>query len=157
MNQLIELLSPERILFDFTATTKEEVIRKMIQHLVNIGSLDEKHGSDIITSLLNREKSMSTGIGSGVAIPHCSVSFVTELQCAMAIAPQGIEFESLDNQLVQIFIMLIVPKNKFQDHIKTLALIAKTLNIPEEREKIIRSKTYQEIVDTLTQHHPPTT
>ncbi len=117
----------------------------MISHLVATQSLEAGHSEDIISSLLNREKSMSTGIGSGVAIPHCSVHYVDELKCAMAIAPQGIDFEALDNGLVQIFIMLIVPKNKFQDHIKTLALIAKTLNIPEEREKLIKAKNFKEI------------
>lgn len=145
MNQLLEILDPKNIIFDFDATSKEDAIRKMISHLVATNSLDGGHQEEIISSLLNREKSMSTGIGSGVAIPHCSVHYVDELKCAMAIAPQGIDFEALDHGLVQIFIMLIVPKNKFQDHIKTLALIAKTLNIPEEREKLIKSKNFLEI------------
>ncbi|MCZ8344261.1 MAG: PTS sugar transporter subunit IIA [Leptospira sp.] len=145
MNQLLEILDPKNIIFDFDASSKEDAIRKMISHLVATQSLEAGHSEDIISSLLNREKSMSTGIGSGVAIPHCSVHYVDELKCAMAIAPEGIDFEALDNGLVQIFIMLIVPKNKFQDHIKTLALIAKTLNIPEEREKLIKAKNFQEI------------
>ncbi|MCZ8156032.1 MAG: PTS sugar transporter subunit IIA [Leptospira sp.] len=145
MNQLLEILEPQNIIFEFFASSKEEAIRKMIGHMVKNGTLEPTHEEDIVISLLNREKSMSTGIGSGVAIPHCSVHYVTELKCAMAIAPQGIDFESLDQALVQIFIMLIVPKNKFQDHIKTLALIAKTLNIPEEREKLIKSRNFDEI------------
>lgn len=145
MNQLLEILEPKNIIFDFTASSKEDTIRKMISHMVQSGSLEETHQEEIIASLLNREKSMSTGIGSGVAIPHCSVHAVSELKCSMAIAPKGIDFEALDNGLVQIFIMLVVPKNKFQDHIKTLALIAKTLNIPEEREKLIRAKNFEDI------------
>ncbi|GBF51801.1 protein-N(Pi)-phosphohistidine-sugar phosphotransferase subunit A [Leptospira ryugenii] len=145
MNQLLEILDPKNIIFNFSATSKEDAIRKMMAHLVQTGSIEKSNEEEIIVSLLNREKSMSTGIGSGVAIPHCSVHYVNELKCAMAIAPQGIDFEALDHALVQIFIMLIVPKNKFQDHIKTLALIAKTLNIPEEREKLIKSKNFDEI------------
>jgi PTS system fructose-specific IIA component/PTS system nitrogen regulatory IIA component len=145
MNQLLEILEPQNIIFDFTASSKEEAIRKMISHMVQNATIDSAHEEDIVVSLLNREKSMSTGIGSGVAIPHCSVHYVNELKCAMAIAPKGIDFESLDHALVQIFIMLIVPKNKFQDHIKTLALIAKTLNIPDEREKLIKSRNFDEI------------
>ncbi|TGN14358.1 PTS sugar transporter subunit IIA [Leptospira ilyithenensis] len=145
MNQLLEILEPKNIIFDFEASSKEEAIRKMISHMVGTSSLDPAYQEDIITSLLNREKSMSTGIGSGVAIPHCSVHYVNELKCSMAIAPKGIDFEALDHSLVQIFIMLIVPKNKFQDHIKTLALIAKTLNIPEEREKLIKARNFEEI------------
>lgn len=153
MNRLLELLSPENIVFDFKASSKEEVIEKLVGHLIATKTLelDEKGNQEIISSLLNREKSMSTGIGSGVAIPHCSIGLVTELKCAMAIAPQGIDFASLDDQPVQIFILLIVPKNKFQEHIKTLALIAKTLNIPEERTKIINCKTFEEIKNSIAQ------
>jgi mannitol/fructose-specific phosphotransferase system IIA component (Ntr-type) len=145
MNQLLEILEPHNVIFDFHASSKEEAIRKIIGHMIENQTLEKSHQEEIITSLLNREKSMSTGIGSGVAIPHCSVHHVSELKCAMAIAPTGIDFESLDQTLVQIFIMLIVPKNKFQDHIKTLALIAKTLNIPEEREKLIKSRNFDDI------------
>ncbi|MCG6146653.1 PTS sugar transporter subunit IIA [Leptospira levettii] len=145
MNQLLEILDPKNIIFDFKASTKEDAIRKMISHMVATQTLDAVHEEETVSSLMNREKSMSTGIGSGVAIPHCSVHYVNELKCAMAIAPSGIDFDALDHGLVQIFIMLIVPKNKFQDHIKTLALIAKTLNIPEEREKLIKAKNFEEI------------
>jgi PTS system fructose-specific IIA component len=53
----------------------------------------------------------------------------------IGISPGGIPFDSIDNLPVHIFVMLVVPKNQFQEHIKTLALIAKTLNLEEERKK----------------------
>jgi len=149
MNHLLELLQPKNVLFGFKAASKEEVISKLVEHLVSTGSIASEVTGNIIQSLLTREKSMSTGIGSGVAIPHCSVAEVSEVQCAMAVSPEGIEFAALDSQLVNIFILLIVPKQKFQDHIKTLALIAKTLNIPEEREKIIKANSFEEISSAL--------
>jgi PTS system fructose-specific IIA component/PTS system nitrogen regulatory IIA component len=149
MNHLVDILNESNVLFDFQASTKEEVIQKMVDHLVSIGELEFEKKDDIVSALLHREKSMSTGIGSGVAIPHCSVPFVSELKSVMAISPEGIEFDSIDGKLVNILILLIVPKSKFQEHIKTLAMIAKTLNQAEEREKIVASKSVEEIKSVL--------
>ncbi len=145
MNHLLEILNERNILFDFQADSKEDVIRKLMAHLVNIQEINPIHSEEIIKALLQREKSMSTGIGSGVAIPHCSVSLVDDLKSVVAISPQGIDFDSIDGKPVSIIILLIVPKSRFQEHIKTLAMIAKTLNQPDEREKIIHAKSLEEI------------
>ena len=139
MNHLLEILNESNVIFDFQAETKESVIEQMVDHLVHTNELEISKRNEVVESLLQREKSMSTGIGSGVAIPHCSISVVENLKSVMAISPQGIAFDSIDSNPVHIFILLIVPKSKFQEHIKTLAMIAKTLNQPDEREKIIKS------------------
>ncbi|PJZ58874.1 PTS sugar transporter subunit IIA [Leptospira barantonii] len=145
MNQLLTLLHPETIIFNLEPGTKEEVISKLLQKAVDTHQIDAENKEEILESLLAREKSMSTGIGSGVAIPHCSVNLVDELKCVMGLNPNGIDFDSIDHQPVHIFILLIVPKTKFQEHIKTLAQIAKALNVKEDREKLIRSGSFEEI------------
>ncbi|MDX1960623.1 MAG: PTS sugar transporter subunit IIA [Leptospiraceae bacterium] len=149
MNHLLDLISQENIIYDLNASSKEEVIRKLVSHAKETNLIEEYCFDDIIHSLMNREKSMSTGIGSGVAIPHCSVNTVKELKVVIGISKEGIPFESIDKLPVHIFILLIVPKDKFQDHIKTLALIAKTLNHKEEREKFIQSNNYEEIISAF--------
>ncbi|NCN08672.1 MAG: PTS sugar transporter subunit IIA [Leptospira sp.] len=149
MNHLLEILNESNVIFDFQAETKESVIEQMVDHLVHTNELEISKRNEVVESLLQREKSMSTGIGSGVAIPHCSISVVENLKSVMAISPQGIAFDSIDSNPVHIFILLIVPKSKFQEHIKTLAMIAKTLNQPDEREKIIKSKSLEEIKKVL--------
>jgi mannitol/fructose-specific phosphotransferase system IIA component (Ntr-type) len=146
MNHLLELITPNNIIYDLKASDKESVITLLVDHGVRIGSIAESASAEIITSLLNREKSMSTGIGSGVAIPHCSVSLVEDLKVVIGLSKEGIAFDAIDKMPVHIFILLIVPKNKFQEHIKTLALIAKTLNLKEERNKMIYSNSYDDIL-----------
>lgn len=145
MNHLIELINSENIIYDLEASSKEDVIRKLVKYGIEINYFDEQHAENMIEALMNRENSMSTGIGSGVAIPHCSISLVSELKVIIGISKKGIDFDSIDKLPVHIFILLIVPKEKFQDHIKTLALIAKTLNQKEEREKFIKSNSYKDI------------
>lgn len=146
MNHLLELITPNNIIYDLKATDKESVISILVEHGVQIGSISETASAEIIESLLNRERSMSTGIGSGVAIPHCSVSLVEDLKVVIGLSKEGIAFDAIDKMPVHIFILLIVPKNKFQEHIKTLALIAKTLNLKEERNKMIYSNNYEDIL-----------
>lgn len=70
---------------------------------------------------------MSTGIGNGVAILHCSSSKVNNIITVMALTPKGLNFEAIDNEPVKIVILLIVPKDKLTQHIKTLANIAKMM------------------------------
>ncbi|MCH1911544.1 PTS sugar transporter subunit IIA [Leptospira noguchii] len=145
MNQLLTLLQPETVIFNLESGNKEEVISRLLQKAIDAHQIDAENKEEILESLLAREKSMSTGIGSGVAIPHCSVNLVDELKCVMGLNPNGIDFDSIDHQPVHIFILLIVPKTKFQEHIKTLAQIAKALNVKEDREKLIRSGSFEEI------------
>ncbi|MBW9227527.1 PTS sugar transporter subunit IIA [Leptospira interrogans] len=145
MNQLLTLLQPETVIFNLESGSKEEVISRLLQKAIDTHQIDTENKEEILESLLAREKSMSTGIGSGVAIPHFSVNLVDELKCVMGLNPNGIDFDSIDHQPVHIFILLIVPKTKFQEHIKTLAQIAKALNVKEDREKLIRSGSFEEI------------
>ncbi|AAS71505.1 nitrogen regulatory IIA protein [Leptospira interrogans serovar Copenhageni str. Fiocruz L1-130] len=145
MNQLLTLLQPKTVIFNLESGSKEEVISRLLQKAIDTHQIDTENKEEILESLLAREKSMSTGIGSGVAIPHCSVNLVDELKCVMGLNPNGIDFDSIDHQPVHIFILLIVPKTKFQEHIKTLAQIAKALNVKEDREKLIRSGSFEEI------------
>jgi mannitol/fructose-specific phosphotransferase system IIA component (Ntr-type) len=146
MNHLIDLITKDNIIYNFEANSKEDVINKMVNYGMSIDLFEPEHSKEIIDSLINREKSMSTGIGSGVAIPHCSVSIVEELKVVIGLSKEGIQFDAIDKLPVHIFILLVVPKDKFQEHIKTLALIAKTLNSKNDRDKFIFSNSYEEII-----------
>jgi PTS system fructose-specific IIA component len=154
MNHLLDLVTKENIIYDFKAESKEDVIRKLVLHALNTNLITLDTKEEVIISLLNREKSMSTGIGSGVAIPHCSVSVVKDLKVVIGLSRTGIAFDAIDKLPVHIFVLLIVPKEKFQDHIKTLALIARTLNQKEEREKFMLSNCYEDIVSAFTHNIP---
>lgn len=149
MNHLLELITKENLIYNFQASSKAEVIEKLVKHASKIYNFLPEQEQEITTALFNREKTMSTGIGSGVAIPHCSVGVVESMKSVIALSKEGIDFEAIDHLPVHIFILLVVPKSKFQDHIKTLALIAKTLNIKEEREKFIQSSSYENLMQTF--------
>lgn len=146
---LLENLKKNNILIKPDAKNRWDIIAEMVELAAKNREIAQEDIEPITSSLVEREKSMSTGIGNGVAIPHCSTSKVKDIISVMAITPRGINFESIDNEPVKIIILLLVPKDKLTQHIKTLANIAKMMNDPELREKILSMKTPDSILKTL--------
>jgi len=146
---LLENLKKNNILVKPNAKNRWEVIEEMIDLAVKNKDISFEDSETVKNALIEREKSMSTGIGNGVAIPHCSSSKVSSIITVMALTPRGLNFDSIDNEPVKIVILLIVPKDKLTQHIKTLANIAKMMSDPVLREKILEQKTADAIIKTL--------
>jgi fructose-specific phosphotransferase system IIA component len=147
--ELSEHLNKNNILLKPRSTTRWELIAEMIDLAVKNKEIDTCDCDDLTKSLVDREKSMSTGIGNGVAIPHCTSVKVQDIVYIMAIVPQGMDFDSIDNQPVKIVILLLVPKSKLTQHIKTLAQIAKLMSNENLRNKLLTLKTPESIIKTI--------
>ena len=116
----------------------------------NLNSLSILVNSESKTqALIEREKSMSTGIGKGVAIPHCTVTHVDEIVVLMATNGKGINFDAIDSLPVKIVIMLLVPKSKLTQHIKTLANIAKVMSDDSFKDRILSFAKADELLDFI--------
>ena len=146
---LSENLTKNNIIIKAKAKSRWELIKEMVDLAVKNKELNPDDKDSINNSLLEREKSMSTGIGNGVAIPHCTTDKINDIIIIFALNQKGIDFDSIDNQPVKITILLIVPKNKFSQHIKTLANIAKMMSDDDIREKLLSLKTTESIIKTL--------
>ncbi len=151
---LLDNLKKNNILIKPETKNRWEIITEMVELAAKNRDISQNDMACITSSLIEREKSMSTGIGNGVAIPHCSTEKVADIVTVMAITPKGINFEAIDNEPVKIIILLIVPKDKLTQHIKTLANIAKMMNDAELREKILSLKTPDSILKTLKSYTP---
>lgn len=146
---LLENLKKNNILVKPTAKNRWEIIEEMVELAVKNKEISHNDAETVKNALIEREKSMSTGIGNGVAIPHCSTSKVSSIITVMALTPKGLNFEAIDNEPVKIVILLIVPKDKLTQHIKTLANIAKMMSDAGLREKLLEQKTSDSILKTL--------
>lgn len=146
---LLENLKKNNILVKPNAKNRWEIIEEMVDLAVRNKEISTEDALTVKNALIEREKSMSTGIGNGVAIPHCSTSKVSNIITVMALTSKGLNFESIDNEPVKIVILLIVPKDKLTQHIKTLANIAKMMSDAELREKLLELKTPDSIIKTL--------
>ena len=128
------------------ATERWAAIVELIDLLVSLGKMSPDCRESILASLKQREETMSTGIGFGIAIPHCSSDRIDEVVAAFGRSSTGIDFDALDNAPVKFVVLFVVPKNQFQTHLRTLASIAKFLNDRSVRESLASAKSAEEIL-----------
>jgi len=143
---LADILSAEQIIPEMRATERWPAIVELIDLLVSQNKIKPPDRDSILASLKQREETMSTGIGFGIAIPHCSSDRLEEVVAAFGRSSRGIEFDALDNAPVKFVVLFIVPKNQFQTHLRTLASIAKFLNDRSVRESLADAKSADEIL-----------
>ncbi len=103
---------------DLAATDREAVIREMLQTLAGAGALEADVLESIAAAILRREELGSTGIGHGVAVPHAKHDSLKRLAGMVAISAKGIDFQSLDGEMVHIFFLLISPSDRPSEHLQ---------------------------------------
>jgi mannitol/fructose-specific phosphotransferase system IIA component (Ntr-type) len=141
----------EAILPRLTASSKEDVVRQMVEALRVSGHLKSGETESIIEAILKREQLGSTGIGRGVAIPHAKHESVERLLGSIAIAPEGVDFDSLDNEPVHIFILLMSPKDRPGEHLRALENVTRHLRDDSFCRFLKQAATREAIWDLLTQ------
>lgn len=153
--KLSQLIAPDRISIGWPNALPKEKRNKwsLIQHSVEELSEHLKFSENEKTiaqkQVFEREKSMTTGIGEGVALPHASLDFVKSMSAMLKVFPSGIDFDSIDKKPAYIFILILVPKNQFQKHIRTLASIARLMNDTPFRLQLTKCKSTHEIYDII--------
>jgi PTS system nitrogen regulatory IIA component len=117
----------DAILPELAATTKEGVIREMVESLRSVGYFKGTDPEDIVKAILKRELLGSTGIGRGVAIPHTKHNSVDRLIGTVALSKTGVAFDSLDGEPVYVFVLLISPQDRPGDHLRALENVSRSL------------------------------
>jgi fructose-specific phosphotransferase system IIA component len=140
------LLSVDQIIPEMKSTERWAAIVELIDLLVEKGAVRKADRESVLAALRQREETMSTGIGFGIAIPHASSNCVNAVVAAFGRSSAGIEFDSLDNSPVKFIVLFVVPKDQFQVHLRTLAAIAKFLNDKSVREQLGRAESAEEIL-----------
>ena len=146
--RMSEFVVRDAILPSLVATTKEAVIRGMVESLKNAGQFRGADTEDIIRAILKRELLGSTGIGRGVAIPHTKHAGVDRLVGTLAVSPSGVAFESLDGEPVYIFVLLISPQDRPGDHLRALENVSRCLR-DDAFVKALRAATTREEISAL--------
>jgi fructose-specific phosphotransferase system IIA component len=148
------LLSVDQIVPEMKSTERWAAIVELIDLLVEKGAVRKSDRESVLAALRQREETMSTGIGFGIAIPHASSNCVNEVVAAFGRSSAGIEFDSLDNSPVKFIVLFVVPKDQFQVHLRTLAAIAKFLNDKSVREQLGRAESAEEILAIFDNRAP---
>lgn len=147
--KLANLLSADQIILDMKAVDHWPAIEELVDHLVQIGRMPTGHREEALAALKAREEQVSTGIGSGVAIPHAFSDVLEEVVAVFGRSKSGIDFEALDNAPVHFIILFIVPRKDYHLHLRTLAAIAKMFTNCEVRRQLGLAGTRDEILAIL--------
>jgi len=151
---LADLLSTCQIIPDLQATERWQAITELVDCLVRCDKIAAADREVVLASLRQREDTMSTGIGFGIAIPHASCERIEEVVAAFGRSRQGIEFDSLDNAPVRFVVLFLVPQHQFQTHLRTLAAIAKLLNDSAMRDALDEAETAEDILEVIQARKP---
>ena len=149
------LLTADRIIPEMKSTERWSAIVELVDLLTAREEIKAADRDTVLAALRQREETMSTGIGFGIAIPHASSDRVSKVIAAFGRSATGIEFDSLDNAPVRFVVLFVVPKDQFQAHLRTLAAIAKFLNDRTVRERLGTAGSAQEILEIFERNSPP--
>ncbi len=144
---LFTLLDENTVLPNLKVENKKQVINELIDTLrwkVNAETVES-----IRESVFERERIMSTGVGKGLAIPHCKTKAVDQNYAAFARLETPLEFNSIDGEPVQIIFLLVGPDSNHSQHIKLLSRISRLMNSASFHEKILNSQTSEVIIEAF--------
>ncbi|MFT5837642.1 MAG: PTS system nitrogen regulatory IIA component [Flavobacteriales bacterium] len=145
--EIKDILHPDCTLCAIQGTSKKRVL-ELISQIANQYLMDIDQAT-ILSSLMCREKMGSTGIGSGIALPHGRLQDLENVIAIVVTSAKPINYDAIDNAPVDIFFAILVPENKASEHLGTLSAIASKLNNKETLSRMRKAKTDQELFEAL--------
>lgn len=134
---ILKYIPADQITTDIKSTEKNEVIRELLNILDHKGVIPDY--DEAYKALLEREETMTTGIGDGIALPHAKIQGINKIQAVIAVNKDGVDFQAMDNNPVYIIVLILSPSSDPVPHIQFLAAITKLLTNKERKKKIIES------------------
>jgi len=144
--EIADLLSPDAVVSHLKAASKKQVLQEMANKAASLTGLS---GRRIYETLTEREKLGSTGMGQGIAIPHGRVAGVEKMTGLFAQLDHPVDFDSMDDQPVDLVFLLLAPEGAGADHLKALARIARLLRDQDIAKKLRASRDAQAIYSVL--------
>ncbi len=145
---LTKILEPRSVRVPLEGKNKQSAIIELIDVLNDNGQLLDR--DEVQKAVMLREQTRSTGIGSGIAIPHGKCKAVKELVMAIGIAKEPIDFESVDDKPVSIIILLVSPAEQTGPHIQALAKISKLMLDEQFKKSLEEAASAEELYELLS-------
>ncbi len=149
--RLRELFTAEAVKLDLQATTKDD----LLQELVSLLGLDKKSEGTLFKTLKRRENLGSTGIGHGIAIPHCRSLVVNRLRLAYGRKVGGMDFNAIDDSPVHHFFLIVAPPLEVSNqYLPVLGKIAQFCKDPEIPKELLALDAPSEFLELLNSKAP---
>jgi PTS system nitrogen regulatory IIA component len=144
---LREFFSEQSIKLDLDGTSKDEVL----QELIGLLGLDETNQQTLLKMLKRREELGSTGIGRGIAIPHCRSLVVQDLKVAFGRKVGGLDFNALDGKPVQFCFLIVAPplevSNQYLPVLGKIAQFSKETDVPSRLLSLTEPEQFLALLD----------
>lgn len=144
---LTDLFTEELMIKELNSTTKQEVLKEMVELLDQNNKLKNK--KKFLKAVMKREAEFSTGIGMGVAIPHGKSNGVKEPALVFARSKAGIDYDSMDGNPAHLFFLIAVPESANDEHLNILSMLSRKLMHEEVRQKLLNASSYDEIISII--------
>ncbi|AFH48584.1 Ntr-type phosphotransferase system IIA domain protein [Ignavibacterium album JCM 16511] len=145
--KISEILSKEFIIAELESTDKESAINELIDLFKNDPRVEDIE--KVRYAVLERENIMSTGVGKGFAIPHGKTDSVKEILAAFGRKKEGIDYDALDGNPVNLIFLLVGKETMISAHIKLLSRISRMMNKDDFRIRIMNAETSEEIMNVF--------
>lgn len=146
---LSELLPPSRIRIPLDGTTKDDLLRELVEVLHTDGEVGDAEA--VLAAVRERESVLSTGIGNGVAIPHGKSPRAASLCMAAGVTRDPVEFDALDGRPVSLFFLLVGPESAAGDHVKALSRISRLVRSDSFRQRLAGASSPEEFHAVLVE------
>ena len=144
-----KLFRKETIQVDLKAGTKGDVLAELVRLVVSAGGIAEERGDQVLAALEEREKIGSTGVGSGVAIPHVKHEAVAESVGALGIARRPIDFQSVDGEPCDLFFLVLSPPDHAERHLEILRWLSSLVRDPDFPRFLRGARSVKEVQQLL--------
>ena len=145
--RLGSLTRPDLIFPDLPAADRPEVLRAFADRLAGLGLV--KSGAELFQRLWEREQLGSTGIGAGIAIPHCKLQGLAHGIVAVGLVPEGVDFGAPDGQPVKVLFLVVSPSGAPAEHLQILAAISRWVRADPHADRILALRDAGEVYDLL--------
>ncbi len=139
----LQNLKAELTLSKVKANSKKRALEKAAHTLAS--HIPEIDADSIFEKLIARERLGSTGVGKGIAIPHCKCENIRNISCCLITLNEAVDFDAIDNNPVDILFVLVVPEASCNQHLETLANLAKLMENAEYRNQLRQALTSEEL------------
>ncbi len=145
---MTDLISTRGVIANLRASSKKQALQELARRAAEITGEPERA---IFEVLLERERLGTTGVGNGIAIPHGKLASLNRLYALFAKLEQPIDFDSIDEQPVDLICLLLAPQTAGADHLKALAQVSRLLRDRSICEKLRGASTPEAIYALLTE------
>jgi fructose-specific phosphotransferase system IIA component len=143
----LSLITEDAIITSLAGNTKEEIIAELVDLLDRNGKLADRN--TVLEDVLRREKTMSTGMEHGIALPHAKTGGVNDIAVAVGIKKDGVDFDALDGEKSRLFVLTVSPKKTSGPHVQFLSAVAALLQDGETREAMTSAVSRDEVMFLL--------